>query len=59
MVAVIPIELYEQLSAEREARFQVLDHIRGKLPQVSESEVLADIRAAIRAVRNSDAARRA
>ena len=34
MVAVIPIELYEQLVAEREARFAILDRIREKLPDI-------------------------
>jgi hypothetical protein len=31
MVAIIPMEMYERLIAEREARFQVLDRIRGHL----------------------------
>ena len=36
MVALISVEVYEQLVAEREARFQVLDRIRSKLPEISE-----------------------
>jgi prevent-host-death family protein len=51
MVALIPIEVYEQLVAEREARFQVLDRIRSKLPEISEKEVEKDVSQAIDAVR--------
>ncbi len=53
MVAVIPVELYEQLVAEREVRFAVLDRLREKLPDVPEDEVLADVTEAIEAVRNA------
>ncbi len=53
MVAVIPIDLYEQMIAEREARFQVLDRIRQRLPDVPEDEVAQDVAAAIAAVRNA------
>jgi prevent-host-death family protein len=52
MVAVIPLELYEQIVAERETRFAVIDRIRAGLPDVSEEEVLADVEAAIAAVRS-------
>lgn len=51
MVAVIPIELYEQLVAEREARFAVIDQIRDKAPDVPEEEVYKDVAAALAAVR--------
>jgi len=51
MVAVIPIELYEQLVAEREARFAVIDRIRDKVPDVPEEEVYKDVAAALAAVR--------
>jgi hypothetical protein len=34
MVAIIPVEMHGRLIAEREARFQVLDRIRGRLPGV-------------------------
>ncbi len=53
MVAVIPIELYERLVAEREARFAILDRIREKLPDTPEEEVLADVAEAIEAVRDT------
>lgn len=51
MVAVIPVELFERLLAEREARFAVLDNIRERLPDVSEEEVQQDIAEALAAIR--------
>lgn len=56
MVAMIPVEAYERLVAEREARFAVLERIRGRLPEVPEEEVERDGAEAVAAVR---AARRA
>jgi prevent-host-death family protein len=53
MVALIPVELYEQLVAEREARFQVLDRIRSKLPEIPGEEVEKDVSQAIDALRES------
>jgi hypothetical protein len=55
MVALIPVEVYEQLIAEREARFQILDRIRSKLPDLSEKEVESDISQAIDALRKPGA----
>jgi len=57
MVAVIPLEDYQQLIAEREARFQILDEIRQRLPDLSVEEVEQDVTEAIAAVRAADAAR--
>jgi prevent-host-death family protein len=51
MVALIPIEVYELLVAEREARFQVLDRIRSKLPDIPEEEVEKDVNWALDALR--------
>jgi prevent-host-death family protein len=51
MVAVIPVEMYQQLIAEREARFQVLDRVRSRLPDASSEKVERDVAAAIAAVR--------
>ena len=59
MVAVIPIAMYEQLVAEREARFQVLDRIRERLPDVPPEQVERDVAQAVAAVRAAHAARRA
>lgn len=56
MVALIPVEVYEQLIAEREERFQVLDRVRGKLPEIPEEEIEQDINQAIDALRAGDAA---
>jgi prevent-host-death family protein len=55
MVAVIPIEMYEELVAGREARFQALDRVRERLPEVPAEEVAADVAEAIAAVRAGDA----
>ena len=57
MVAIIPVEDYQQLIAEREARFQVLDEIRRRLPDLPVEEVEQDVAEAITAVRAADAAR--
>jgi prevent-host-death family protein len=51
MVALIPVEVYEQLVAEREARFQILDRLRSKLPEIPEEEVENDVSQAIDTVR--------
>jgi hypothetical protein len=51
MVAIIPVEMYERLIAEREARFRVLDRIRGRLPEVPPEEVERDVAEAVAAVR--------
>jgi len=55
MVAVIPLETYERLVAEREARFQVLDRIRDRLPESAEDEVARDVAEAVSAVRGAGA----
>ncbi len=56
MVALIPVDVYERLIAEREKRFQVLDRIRSKLTDFPEEEVENDINQAIDALRGRDAA---
>lgn len=55
MVAMIPVEVYEELVAEREARFQVLDRIRSKLPAFPEEEVEQDVSRAIDLLRKPGA----
>ena len=55
MVAVIPVEMYERLMAEREARFEVLNRIRERLPELSPEEVEQDVAEAIAAVRAAGA----
>ena len=58
VIAMIAAEAYERLIAEREARFQVLDRIRSRLPEIPEEEVEQDVAEAIAAVR-ADVAHRA
>lgn len=52
MVAVIPIDLYRCIEVEREARFEVLDQLRRRLPNVPEDEVMRDVLAALEAGRD-------
>lgn len=54
MAAMIPIELYQSLIAEREARFAVIDRLRDKTAGVTAEEVLSDVAEAIEAVRARD-----
>ena len=58
MVAIIPVQEYQQIVSERESRFQVLDEIRSRMPDLSVEEVEQDVSEAIAAVRATDAARR-
>ncbi len=51
MAAMVPIELYERLVAEREARFEVLERIRSRAPDRSPDEVERDVTEAIAAIR--------
>lgn len=51
MVAIIPVEMYQRLIAEREARFQVLDRIRSAMPEVPQEEIEQDVAEAVAAVR--------
>ena len=55
MVAIIPVQEYQQLVAERELRFQVLDAIRDRMPNVLAEEVEQDVADAVAAVRAADA----
>ena len=59
MVAIIPVEMYERLIAERETRLQVPDRIRGRLPEVPPEEVERDVAEAMAAVRAGNAENRA
>jgi len=57
VIAMISSETYERLIAEREMRFQVLEHIRSRLPDVPLNEVEQDIAEALAAVRTHVAGR--
>jgi prevent-host-death family protein len=59
LIAMIPVEMYQQLVAEREARFQVLQRIRSRLPQIPAEEVDQDVAEAVTAVRGTNAEGRA
>lgn len=56
MAALIPVDLYERLVADREARFQVLDRIRERLPEIASEEIQADVERAISELRAENAA---
>lgn len=51
MAAIIPIEMYRQLVAEREARFQVIEKIRNSQKERPLEEIERDVNEAIQRVR--------
>jgi hypothetical protein len=51
MAAMIPIETYERRVAERRARFEVLDRIRSRLPEIPPDKIDRDVTDAVSAVR--------
>jgi len=59
MAAIIPIEMYQQLVAEREARFQIVEKIQNAQEARSLEKIEQDVNAAIKRVRGrKNAARR-
>jgi len=58
VAAVIPVELYERLVAERRARFEVIDRIQSRLPDKTAEEIERDVAAAIEELRGTHAAGR-
>lgn len=54
MAAVVPLDMYNRMMEEREARFRIIDEIRAAMPVVAEEEAEADIAEAIAAVRKKD-----
>lgn len=58
MAAVIPLQEYEKLMEEREARFAVIDKIRNAVPDYPEDEVEADIAEAVAYARKKSVERR-
>lgn len=58
MAAMIPIETYERLVTERRARFEVVDRIRSRLPDISPEKIDEDVINAVSRVRSGRAARR-
>ena len=55
MVAVISVDMYERLVAERRARFEIIDRIRSRLPEVHPEEIERDVTEAIHDLRSTDA----
>jgi len=55
MAAVIPVDTYERLVAERRTRFEVLDQIRSHLPDVSPEEIERDVAQTVKKVRTAHA----
>lgn len=58
MAAMVPIETYERLVEERRTRFEVLDRIRARLPDIPVEKIEQDVIDAILSVRSGRAARR-
>ena len=48
MVGIISADEFQRVIAEREARFEVIDRIRRRLPRVSDAEVRRDVRDALK-----------
>jgi len=55
MAAVIPVEVYEPLVAERRDRFEVIARIRSRLPGVSLEQIHKDVIEAIARIRAESA----
>jgi len=51
MIGMISAEEFQRLVAEREARFEVVDRIRRRLPAVDERGVQSDVGRALKEVR--------
>lgn len=51
MVGIISAEEFQQLIAEREARFAVVDRIRSRIPPVPDAEIERDVRKSLTDVR--------
>ncbi len=51
MVGIISADEFQRLIAERDARFEVVDRIRSRVPVVPDTEIEQDVREATRAVR--------
>ena len=56
MAALIPIELYRQLIAEREARFEIIEKIRAAQKVRPAEEVERDVLEAVKRTRKRNAA---
>jgi len=55
MAALIPVDTYERLVAERRVRFEVVDQIRSSLPAVASNEIEKDVVQIIHSLRTARA----
>ena len=53
MAAIIPIAMYEQMVAERDARFEIIEKIRSAQTERPLEEIEADVAASIARVRKA------
>lgn len=51
MVGIISAQEFQRVVAEREAKFEVVDRIRRRLPSTPDDEVQRDVREALKQVR--------
>jgi len=51
MVGIISAEEFQRVIAEREARFEVVDRIRSRIPALRDTEIQRDVREAMKHVR--------
>jgi prevent-host-death family protein len=51
MVGIISAQEFQRVIAEREARFEVVDRLRRRLPSIPDREVQRDVREALKQVR--------
>jgi len=51
MVGIIGAEEFQRLIAEREARFEVVDRIRSRMPAVPDPEIERNVRTALKDAR--------
>ncbi len=51
MIGIISADEFQRVIAEQEARFEVVDRIRRRLPSVSDAEVQRDVGEALKQVR--------
>ena len=51
MVGIISAEEFQRLIAEREARFEVVDRIRSRIPTVPDTEAQRDVQEALKRAR--------
>jgi len=54
VVAIINAAEYARFITEREERFAILNHIKDKLPDMSQEEIEKDVNEAIRSVRKTN-----